>query len=425
MTAHDQADGPAPDAEPGGQAPADPAEHAVHVERRRGRSGRRRPSGGRVPVTGPGGPGGWAPGRAGAFGIVRCPNPCTGPRVPAMGDNPDPGRRGRSRDPGSSRLRTWPGTGPQWDHDHHRGDPTRRGTARAAPDPPDAPYAAPQQPPAGWSPAWAAASPNGSTSTSPSSGSPSWSPPACGASVSPVYLAMWALVPIDGRPRRATVGARGRRAPSGPPWLTYVLLTGALFLGLVFSSSWWGGPRWGGGLAVLWLLVLFAVVVVALRRPAASPVGGPGALTLALIVLSLVILATGAFLGAVAMTGVPLTGGIGQQVWQPTRVVPAAARLPHGRRQPDRRPDPRAPRPGHPLGHRVGRRRPAGRRRPPRGGRRRRRPQRHRDRRPTAPRDRRPSPPSPDGPRSSARPPPLVIDAQVGIGQVELQRGGL
>ena len=61
-----------------------------------------------------------------------------------------------------------------------------------------------------------------------------------------------------------------------------------------------------------------AVVVVAMRRPVRRPTVGRVLLTLALAVLSLAILVTGAFFGAVAMTGVPLTGGIGQRVVQPT-----------------------------------------------------------------------------------------------------------
>jgi hypothetical protein len=100
--------------------------------------------------------------------------------------------------------------------------------------------------------------------------------------------------------------------------MTYVLLTGALVLGLILSSVWWGGPRWGGGLGLGWVLVLFGVVVVALRRPTRVPTLGRILLVLAVIVISLVILVTGAFFGAVATTGVPLTGGIGQRIVQPT-----------------------------------------------------------------------------------------------------------
>ena len=135
-----------------------------------------------------------------------------------------------------------------------------------------------------------------------------------------VYLALWALVPLS-NDAGTSPASDPRDEPSGPPWISYVLLTAALFLGLVISTSWWGGPKWGGGLGLAWLVVLFAVVVVALRRPARRPTLGRALLTLALIVLSLIILVTGAFFGAVAMTGVPLTGGIGQRVVQPTTQV--------------------------------------------------------------------------------------------------------
>jgi len=132
-----------------------------------------------------------------------------------------------------------------------------------------------------------------------------------------VYLALWALVPLPADTGSDPASAAAEE-PSGPPWVSYVLLTAALFLGLVISTSWWGGPQWGGGLGLAWVLVLFVVVVVALRRPARRPTIGRALLTLAVIVLSLLILVTGAFFGAVAMTGVPLTGGIGQRVVQPT-----------------------------------------------------------------------------------------------------------
>ena len=131
-----------------------------------------------------------------------------------------------------------------------------------------------------------------------------------------IYLAMWALVPPDKEPDRPEGADPAERA--GTSWMTYVLLTAALVLGLILSSVWWGGPRWGGGLGLGWVLVLFGVVVVALRRPTRVPTLGRILLVLALIVISLLILVAGAFFGAVATTGVPLTGGIGQRIVQPT-----------------------------------------------------------------------------------------------------------
>lgn len=133
-----------------------------------------------------------------------------------------------------------------------------------------------------------------------------------------VYLAMWALLPPDQDPGVPAGTGDDLTATTGAPWLSYLLLAAALFLGLVLSTTWWGGPRWGGGLGFGWLLVLFGVVVVALRRPSRVPTLGRILLALSLVVLSLVILVTGAFFGAVATTGVPLTGGIGQRVVQPS-----------------------------------------------------------------------------------------------------------
>ena len=136
-----------------------------------------------------------------------------------------------------------------------------------------------------------------------------------------VYLAMWAVVSPDnrsGHPAAGVDGMDGEPVAVGTPLLSYVLLAGALFLGLVLSSTWWGGPDWGGGLGLGWLLVLLGVVVVALRRPSRVPTFGRMLLVLALGLLSVVILATGAFFAAVATTGVPLTGGIGQRIIQPT-----------------------------------------------------------------------------------------------------------
>ena len=133
-----------------------------------------------------------------------------------------------------------------------------------------------------------------------------------------VYLAMWALVPSDVDPERSAGTGDDPAVAAGTAWLSYLLLAAALFLGLVLSATWWGGPQWGGGLGFGWLFVLFGVVVVALRRPSRVPTLGRIVLALCLVVLSTVILATGAFFTAVATTGVPLTGGIGQRVIQPS-----------------------------------------------------------------------------------------------------------
>jgi phage shock protein PspC (stress-responsive transcriptional regulator) len=139
-----------------------------------------------------------------------------------------------------------------------------------------------------------------------------------------VYLAMWALVPTADA--GASLGEEGTGEAAivesnRTSMLTVLLLAGALSIGLIFSTWWWGGPRWGGGIGLAWLLVLFALLVVALLRPTRSFSFRRFLAVCLLAVASLVIVATGAFFGAVALTGVPLSGGIGERVWQPTSLA--------------------------------------------------------------------------------------------------------
>jgi phage shock protein PspC (stress-responsive transcriptional regulator) len=138
-----------------------------------------------------------------------------------------------------------------------------------------------------------------------------------------IYLAIWALVPT------ADAGASFGQEAGGETVqldsnrtsiLTVLLLLGALSIGLIFSTPWWGGPRWGGGIGVAWLLILLGLLLAAVLRPVRKfSVRRLLGISL-LAVTSLVIVSTGAFFGAVALTGVPMRGGIGERVFQPTSV---------------------------------------------------------------------------------------------------------
>jgi phage shock protein PspC (stress-responsive transcriptional regulator) len=133
-----------------------------------------------------------------------------------------------------------------------------------------------------------------------------------------VYSAMWALVPAapqsDAEPPQFD-------AESGSSWLAFLLLGGVAAFGLLVLTSWWGGPRWGGGIGLLWIVLLAGLLVMALRdrtaRRSFSRVVG----IFALACVTLVIVLSGAFLALVASTGVPLSGGIGDRVFQPTTVA--------------------------------------------------------------------------------------------------------
>lgn len=136
-----------------------------------------------------------------------------------------------------------------------------------------------------------------------------------------IYLAMWALVPTVDADSSLGLDATGEGAElesNRTSILTLLLLLGALSIGLIFSTPWWGGPRWGGGIGVAWLLVLLGLLVAAVLRPVRKFSFRRLLGVLLLVMTSLVIVSTGAFFGAVALTGVPMRGGIGERVFQPT-----------------------------------------------------------------------------------------------------------
>jgi phage shock protein PspC (stress-responsive transcriptional regulator) len=136
-----------------------------------------------------------------------------------------------------------------------------------------------------------------------------------------IYLAMWALVPAADPGASLGEEGTGDVAPvesSRTSMLTVLLLAGALSIGLIFSTPWWGGPRWGGGIGLAWLLVLLGLLLVVLLRPVRSHSFRRFLAVCLLATASLVIIVTGAFFGVIALTGVPLRGGIGERVWQPT-----------------------------------------------------------------------------------------------------------
>jgi phage shock protein PspC (stress-responsive transcriptional regulator) len=134
-----------------------------------------------------------------------------------------------------------------------------------------------------------------------------------------IYLAMWALVPSSAS------GAADEHlddaAEPTPSWLAFLLLAGVLAFGLLVVASWWGGPRWGGGVGLLWVVLLFGLLVVALRDQSGRRTLRRAIALVVLGCVTLVILATASFLGLVASTGVPMSGGIGERIFQPTSLA--------------------------------------------------------------------------------------------------------
>jgi len=135
-----------------------------------------------------------------------------------------------------------------------------------------------------------------------------------------VYLAMWVLIPrsTDATPRE---GARLRLPSSKSRWLYYALIAGVVVLGLAAAMTVTGHHRFAGSLPVVWLLFLIALAVIGLRAPARQLSFARVVATLFLTFVSFLIVLSGIFLGVLGFSGVPLSGGSGVRVWQPTTLA--------------------------------------------------------------------------------------------------------
>src|SRR5271154_5087035 len=129
-----------------------------------------------------------------------------------------------------------------------------------------------------------------------------------------IYLAMWALIPQDGKPSDGDVAEGDAPPTSNVRLLRYVLLAGVVVVAVIVLSTLGGAPRVGNGFGVLWLIFLIVLAILSLRSTARQH--------MLLRFISLVFfLVMGAFLGFLASTGVPMHGGSGVRVDQPTTLA--------------------------------------------------------------------------------------------------------
>ncbi len=131
-----------------------------------------------------------------------------------------------------------------------------------------------------------------------------------------LYAAMWALVPARPEGEAVAPGAE-EPAESTPSWLAFLLLAGVLAFGFLVVTSWWGGPRWGGAVGLLWFVLLLGILAAVVSGPSRRVTFRRALGFLVLGLLSIVILAGGAFAALVASTGVPISGGIGERIYAP------------------------------------------------------------------------------------------------------------
>ena len=137
-----------------------------------------------------------------------------------------------------------------------------------------------------------------------------------------IYLAMWVFLPrMEGEDPQ--IGDRVRPEVSTSRRLSVALLLGIAVLAIlaIFVLSGHVPGRIGPGFGLLWIVFLVALAIVALRTSARRMTLRRFFAIVILAVVSQLILLSGAFFGFLASTGVPISGGNGVHVWQPTSLA--------------------------------------------------------------------------------------------------------
>jgi phage shock protein PspC (stress-responsive transcriptional regulator) len=136
-----------------------------------------------------------------------------------------------------------------------------------------------------------------------------------------IYLAMWVLIPQAGIQSNGDVEEGDAPPPTNLRLLRYALLAGVVVVAVIVLSTIGGAPRVGNGFAVLWLIFLAVLAILSLRFSARQHMLVRFLSLVFLTGLTILILVAGAFLGFLASTGVPMHGGSGARVDQPTTLA--------------------------------------------------------------------------------------------------------
>jgi phage shock protein PspC (stress-responsive transcriptional regulator) len=134
-----------------------------------------------------------------------------------------------------------------------------------------------------------------------------------------IYLAMWVLIPrSDAVPPERTKEPTTRMARH---WLTYALVAAVIVLAIIGIATLGAFPRVASGAVILWLIFLVVLAVVSFLRPSRRLTARRIIALFFLVVLSVMILVTGAFAAFLGSTGVPIEGAIGARTWKPTTIA--------------------------------------------------------------------------------------------------------
>ena len=103
--------------------------------------------------------------------------------------------------------------------------------------------------------------------------------------------------------------------------LSYVLLAGVVVAVVIVVATLGATPKVGGGFGALWLVFLAVLAIMSLRSSARQHMLRRFLALVFLSILTVLILISGAFLSFLAATGVPMTGGSGQRIEQPSTLA--------------------------------------------------------------------------------------------------------
>ncbi|HUY43314.1 MAG TPA: PspC domain-containing protein [Acidimicrobiales bacterium] len=127
-----------------------------------------------------------------------------------------------------------------------------------------------------------------------------------------LYLALWVVLPRGegGVPSETLAKSASRR-------LALAVVAAVVFFGVLVLLLWHPVPRFGPGVSLTWLVLLVVLAVIALRSSSRRLSFRRMVALLLLGALSVMILLVGAFMWFLESTGVPLAGGNGLHTWSP------------------------------------------------------------------------------------------------------------
>ncbi|HQT98919.1 MAG TPA: PspC domain-containing protein [Acidimicrobiales bacterium] len=128
-----------------------------------------------------------------------------------------------------------------------------------------------------------------------------------------LYLVLWAILPSEERPDDAVVPPSKR--------LSVSLAAGAVAIALLAIAAWRSLRFVAPGTVLIWLFLLVGLAILSLRAPSRRLSVRRFIGFVFLGAMSVVIVLSGAFLTYVASTGVPLQGGNGYHLFQPSSLA--------------------------------------------------------------------------------------------------------